>query len=174
MLLAWAATALGVLTKGPVAAALPAGVLVLYSLWRRDASIWRRLNLRAGVPLFLAIILPWDWLVSRRLPDFLEFFFVHEHLQRYLTPSADREEAWWFFGEVFLLGSLPWTLPALRVLALGWRGAAAPARALGAAQREFDPVLFLWIWVCFVCLSSPHRTRSWFPTSCRPCPRSRC
>ena len=33
MLLAWVAAALGVLTKGLVAAAIPAAVLVIYSLW---------------------------------------------------------------------------------------------------------------------------------------------
>ena len=99
--------------------------------WSSTASMraisapWRRLHVASGLPLFLAITVPWHWLAARRLPDFLQFFFVHEHLARYLTPSADREEAWWFFGAVFLLGSAPWTLPRLRVLCLGWRRRAA-------------------------------------------------
>ena len=144
MLLAWIATALGVLTKGLVAAALPAAVLVLYSLYARDWSPWRRLHASIGLPLFLAIATPWYWLAAQRLPDFLQFFFVHEHLARYLTPSADREEAWWFFGAVFLLGSMPWTLPALRALFQGWR---RPSPGAG-----FNATLFLRIWVLFVCL----------------------
>jgi 4-amino-4-deoxy-L-arabinose transferase-like glycosyltransferase len=142
MLLAWAATACGVLTKGVVAAVLPAAVLILYSGYSRDFAPWRRLHLKWGLPLFLAITVPWHWLAALRLKDFLEFFFVHEHLARYLTPSADREEAWWFFGGVFLAGSFPWTLPALRALAGGWRRPAS-----GGA---FHPVLFLWIWVVFI------------------------
>jgi 4-amino-4-deoxy-L-arabinose transferase-like glycosyltransferase len=142
MLLAWSATALGVLTKGPVAAAIPAAVLVMYSLYARDFAPWRRLHAALGLPLFLLIAVPWYWLAARRLPDFLLFFFIHEHVARYLTPSADREEVWWFFGAVFLLGCLPWTLPALRVMFLGWR---RPAR--GGA---FDAALFLRIWVWFV------------------------
>jgi 4-amino-4-deoxy-L-arabinose transferase-like glycosyltransferase len=144
MLLAWIATALGVLTKGLVAAALPAAVLVLYSLYARDWSPWRRLHASIGLPLFLAIAIPWYWLAAQRLPDFLQFFFVHEHLARYLTPSADREEAWWFFGAVFLVGSMPWTLPALRALFQGWR---RPSPGAG-----FNAKLFLRIWVLFVCL----------------------
>jgi 4-amino-4-deoxy-L-arabinose transferase-like glycosyltransferase len=144
MLMAWAAIGLGVLTKGLVAAVIPAAVLVLYSTYSRDFAPWRRLHAAAGLPLFLAITVPWFWLAARRLPDFLEFFFVHEHFARYLTPSADREEAWWFFGLVFLLGSLPWTLPALRVLFLGWP-------RIGAG-RGFDSTLFLKIWVWFVCV----------------------
>jgi 4-amino-4-deoxy-L-arabinose transferase-like glycosyltransferase len=144
MLLAWAATALGVLTKGLVAAALPAAILLLYSLYARDWSPWRRLHASIGLPLFLGVAIPWYWLAAQRLPDFLQFFFVHEHFARYLTPSADREEAWWFFGAVFLLGSMPWTLPALRVLFQGWR---RPSPGAG-----FNAALFLRIWVLFVCL----------------------
>jgi 4-amino-4-deoxy-L-arabinose transferase-like glycosyltransferase len=142
MLLAWAATGLGVLTKGLVAAAIPAAVLILYSLYSRDWSPWRRLHAKWGLPLFLVITVPWHWLAARRLPDFLEFFFVREHLARYLTPIADRQEPWWFFGGVFLAGSMPWTLSALRVLGGGWRRRAAPG--------GFNATLFLWIWVVFV------------------------
>ncbi len=144
MLLMWSATALGVLTKGLVAAVLPAAVLVLYSLYARDWAPWRRLHPTVGLPVFLAIAVPWYWLAARRLPDFLEFFFVHEHLARYLTPSADREEAWWFFGLVFLLGSMPWTFAALRVLIQGWRRP--------STTPSFDVKLFLRIWVLFVCI----------------------
>jgi 4-amino-4-deoxy-L-arabinose transferase-like glycosyltransferase len=142
MLLAWAAAALGVLTKGPVAAALPAAVLVSYTLAARDASPWRRLHAGWGLPLFLALTVPWYWLVARRLPGFLEFFFVHEHVSRYLTPSADREEAWWYFAAVFTLGSLPWTLSALRIVATGWRRR--------TPRGVFDAGLFLWIWIVFI------------------------
>ncbi len=140
MLLAWGATGLGVLTKGLVAAAIPAGVLLLYSAYARDFSPWRRLHAAAGAGLFLLIAVPWYALVAHRVPGFLEFFFVHEHLARYLTPSADREETWWFFVPVLLLGSMPWTIPAVRALCSGWR----------RPVQGFDARLFLRIWVLFV------------------------
>jgi len=146
MLLAWVATALGVLSKGLVAAAIPAAVLVSYSAWARDFSPWRRLHIAWGLPLFLAITVPWHWLAALRLADFAQFFFVHEHWARYLTPSANREEAWWYFGVVLVLGSAPWTLSVLRVMVLGWQ------RRRDAPLREFNPALFLWIWAWFVCL----------------------
>jgi 4-amino-4-deoxy-L-arabinose transferase-like glycosyltransferase len=142
MLFAWAAAALGVLTKGLVAAAIPAGVLVIYSLWMRDYSPWRKLHLKVGLPLFLGLAVPWHWLAALRLNDFLQFFFIHEHFARFLTPIADRQEPWWFFGWVFLAGTVPWTVPALRVLVTGWR----------APRGQFSPTLFLWIWVVFTCV----------------------
>jgi 4-amino-4-deoxy-L-arabinose transferase-like glycosyltransferase len=142
MLLAWFACALGVLTKGLVAAAIPAAVLIVHTLITRDTGAWRRLELQTGVPLFLAVTVPWHWLAAGRLPDFLQFFFIHEHFARYLTPSAGREEAAWFFGAVFLAGTLPWTLPALRILLTGWRARSAPG--------AFNHALFLWLWIVFV------------------------
>ncbi|HEV7357344.1 MAG TPA: glycosyltransferase family 39 protein, partial [Steroidobacteraceae bacterium] len=144
MLLAWVAAAFGVLTKGLVAAAIPAAVLVIYSLWSRDFAPWRRLHLTLGLPLFLGITVPWHWLAALRLNDFLQFFFVHEHFARYLTPISDRQEPWWFFGWVFLAGTVPWTVPALRVVVSGWGGSAPRGR--------FRPTLFLWIWVIFICV----------------------
>jgi 4-amino-4-deoxy-L-arabinose transferase-like glycosyltransferase len=94
------------------------------------------------VPLFLAITVPWHAPAAQRLNDFLQFFFVREHFARFLTPIADRREPWWFFGWVFLAGTVPWTVPALRVLLSGWR----------TARGSFSPSLFLWIWVVFICL----------------------
>jgi 4-amino-4-deoxy-L-arabinose transferase-like glycosyltransferase len=142
MLLAWAATAGGVLTKGLVAALIPAAVLALYTLLARDAAPWRRLNVRQGLPVFALLCVPWFWLAARRLPGFLEFFFVREHFARYLTPIADRREPAWFFAAVLLAGTLPWTLAVLRVVWSGWR------RRMPAG--EFDATVFLWVWVVFV------------------------
>jgi 4-amino-4-deoxy-L-arabinose transferase-like glycosyltransferase len=142
MLMAWIGAALGVLTKGLVAAAIPAAVLAIYSLCTRDVAPWLRLRWSWGLPLFLCVTVPWHWLAAGRLSDFLQFFFVHEHFARYLTKVADREESWWFFGMVFLIGTIPWTVPALRVIFSGWRD-----RAL---QGPFSPTFFLWIWVLFV------------------------
>ncbi len=144
MLFAWAAAALGVLTKGLVAAAIPAAVLVIYSLCSRDFAPWRKLHPALGLPLFLVIAVPWHALAAQRLPGFLQFFFIHEHFARYLTPSADRQEPWWFFGWVFLAGTVPWTVPALRVVVSGWRSR--------DPRGQFSPTLFLWIWVIFICV----------------------
>jgi 4-amino-4-deoxy-L-arabinose transferase-like glycosyltransferase len=141
MLLAWGAAALGVMSKGIVAAAIPAAVLLLYSLWTRDFSAWRRLQLALGLPLFLLITVPWHWLAARRDGDFLQFYFVHEHVARYLTPIAQRVEPWWFFAAVLAAGSVPWTLSALRIVVGGWRR---------EHPAGFDARAFLWVWVVFV------------------------
>src|SRR5258708_19509677 len=76
MLVAWGAAALGVLTKGLVAAAIPAAVLLLYSAYSRDFSPWRRLHAPVGLPLFLPFPFPSPWIPPLPIPAFPPSFFV--------------------------------------------------------------------------------------------------
>jgi 4-amino-4-deoxy-L-arabinose transferase-like glycosyltransferase len=142
MLVCWAAMALAVLTKGIIGVAIPGFTLGVYVLWQRDFALLRRLNLRFGLPLFLLIATPWFVLAARANREFLWFFFVREHLQRFLTPIEMRSEPWWFFIPVLILAILPWITQALRALATGWQAAAKPGR--------LDARRLLWIWSVFV------------------------
>jgi 4-amino-4-deoxy-L-arabinose transferase-like glycosyltransferase len=142
MLGCWAAMALAVLTKGVIGVLIPAVTLGVYTLWQRDFEVLRRLNLRGGVPLFLVIAVPWFVLAARANPDFLWFFFVREHLQRFFTPIEMRSEPWWFFIPVLILAVLPWITQALRALATGWQA--------GTVRGQFDARRLLWVWSVFV------------------------
>jgi 4-amino-4-deoxy-L-arabinose transferase-like glycosyltransferase len=64
MLTAWAAAALAFLTKGLVALVLPSLTLSAYSVVTQNWSIWRRLHLRFGIVVFVAISAPWFIAVS--------------------------------------------------------------------------------------------------------------
>jgi 4-amino-4-deoxy-L-arabinose transferase-like glycosyltransferase len=136
MLLAWAAAAGAFLTKGLIAGALPVLALIVYTFLARDLAPWRRLSLAAGLPLFAALVLPWLVLIQLRLPQFFDFFFVREHLQRYLTRIEARYQPWWFFIEVLAIGSLPWLLPTACALARDWRAS--------RADGGFDTRRLLW------------------------------
>lgn len=141
MLAAWLAAALGVLSKGLVALAVPAAVLVLYSLWQRDAAPWTRLHFGPGLLLFAAVAAPWFVAVSLANPEFPRFFFWHEHVERFLTRVHGRYAPWWFFLPVLAGGLLPWTLLAPRALAAGLQRDPA---------GRFQPARLLWLWVVFV------------------------
>jgi 4-amino-4-deoxy-L-arabinose transferase-like glycosyltransferase len=116
MLLAWIALAGAVLSKGPVAIVLLGGALGVYALWQRDRGLLRHLHLAIGLPLFFVLTVPWFVLVESRNPGFSEFFFVHEHLQRYATDSAGRVHPWWTFLPVVVVGSSPWLVSAVASL----------------------------------------------------------
>src|SRR6185312_8103146 len=130
MLIAWAAAALAVLSKGIVVGVLAGGALVLYTLIERDTVTWRRLHVVPGLALFLLIAAPWFVLVTLRNPSFPGFFFVHEHFARFLTTVHQRVEPWWYFLPLLLGGALPWLLPGARACRAAWAEAAvAPPRS---------------------------------------------
>ncbi len=142
MLGCWATMALAVLTKGLIGGLIPGATLVIYVLWQRDWRLLRRLYWGPGLVLFAGIAAPWFVLAARANPEFLQFFFIREHFQRFLTPIEERSEPWWFFIPVLIVGILPWVTRAVRALILDWRGAAGPG--------GFDAVRLLWIWSVFV------------------------
>jgi len=137
MLLAWALCALGVLTKGIVGIALPALAVGVYVAVSRDLALLRRLHVGAGMVLLLAIASPWFILVESRNPGFAEFFFVHEHLQRYLQPAHHRPGPWWYFIPVSMVFLMPW-LPAM--IAAVWHD----RRRRRPAAPAFDAQRFAW------------------------------
>ncbi len=138
MLLAYVATAAGILTKGVVALAIPGTTLILYSLATRDFAPWRRLHIAKGLPLLLVLTVPWFVLVSMRNPEFARFFFIHEHIDRFLTKELKRPGPWWYFVPMLLAGLLPWTGVFLWRLKASWRDAAV------------DPGGFSWARFCLI------------------------
>lgn len=141
----WAALAGAVLSKGLAGAVLPGAVLVIYTLVNRDWPPWKRLHLLTGGALFLLISAPWFIAVTLVNPEFFQFFFIHEHFERFLTTVHRRDEPVWYFVPVLLLGSLPWTLPMLDALARAWQHDASPS-------ASFQPRRFLLIWIVFIFL----------------------
>lgn len=141
MLLAWAAAALAVLSKGLIGIVLPAGAVVLYVLVERDWKVLARLHVTSGALLFVAIAAPWFVAVSIVNPEFFRFFFIHEHFERFLTQVHRRDEPAWYFIPVLLAGILPWILSLVPALWRGWR------RTPDAA---FQPRHFLLLWCALV------------------------
>ncbi|HEV2270974.1 MAG TPA: phospholipid carrier-dependent glycosyltransferase [Steroidobacteraceae bacterium] len=135
MLVCWAAAALAVLSKGIVVFVLAGGTLVLYCLAERDLRPWGRLHLALGVPLFVALAVPWFVVVSLRNSDFVQFFFVHEHFQRFLTKEAQRVEPWWYFVALLVVGALPWLVTLARAALGAWRDS--------GSSYPFKPLKFL-------------------------------
>jgi 4-amino-4-deoxy-L-arabinose transferase-like glycosyltransferase len=107
---AWAAMAVAVLTKGLIGIVLPGLALVGYTLLSRQWALWTRLHLVSGALIFLAIAAPWFVIVSMRNPEFPQFYFVHEHWDRYTSTVHKRSAPAWYFVPQWLAGFLPWLL----------------------------------------------------------------
>jgi hypothetical protein len=141
MLVAWAAAALAVLTKGLIGIALPAGAVALYVLVERDWNLLKRLHAIPGALLFLAIAAPWFAAVSAANPEFFRFFFIHEHFERFLTREHDRYEPAWYFLPVVLVGILPWIVALFPALSRAWKR---------SPEARFQASRFLFLWCVLV------------------------
>lgn len=126
------------LSKGLVGIVLPGGILLFWCLLTRQARGLVPLVVGPSVPVFLALAGPWLWLTERRSPGFLQFFFIHEHFQRFATPIANRPGPIYYFVLVFVAGFLP--------------GLAFFARGLRPIGRDHPRALFFLVWFAVVFL----------------------
>lgn len=144
----YALCALATLTKGLIGIVIPAMVIGAWIVLLWDWRLLRAIHLPTGLLLFLAIAAPWHVLAAQANPEFAQFYFIHEHFQRYLTTTHGRYQPWWFFVPVLVLGVLPWiglVFPALR--------AAWPRWQTRHAHRE-ELFLLLWAGLVFAFFSA--------------------
>ena len=132
----WAFMALATLSKGIIGIAIPGMVFAVYSITAWNWKIWKRLHIISGSILFLAITAPWFVLIAQRNPEFLEFFFIHEHLQRFTQTAHSRTGPIYFFLPLLLLGFLPWIAQVPGAIAQTWR----------ERNREFSSGWLLTCW----------------------------
>jgi 4-amino-4-deoxy-L-arabinose transferase-like glycosyltransferase len=154
MLICAAMLALGTLAKGPIALLLGGAIALAWLAFeRRLREIVRMPLIWCGV-IYAAIVLPWFVLMEMRNPGFLRFFFIHEHLERYVTSS---EHGWgpWFFFPIVIGGAWPWIF----FVPVGWSamrsGEALPNSAPVLSRRSAASFLAIWFVVIFAFFSIP-------------------
>lgn len=145
--LAWLAIGLGVITKGPVAIALPLLVAIPYAIWRkRFRALWSW----GGLALFVLAIAPWVWAISRAIPDFLHYVVVTETAQRLATKALKRTGPPWYFIPYLIGGALPWSV----VLLASLRRIDRRDRSVIYDRRDRSTIfLLLWIAIPFLFFS---------------------
>ena len=141
----YTALALAVLTKGLVALVLFGVTAILFLTvtgeWRR----WRDFRLPSGLLLFVAIAAPWHVLAAVRNHSFLWFYFVNEHLLRFLGrryPADYQKLPLMLYWSLHLVWLFPWIL--FLPLAIR-RSANNNAQGLGAEFARRTRLL-CWIW----------------------------
>src|ERR1700683_62977 len=151
MLLSAAMLALGTLAKGPIALLLGGAIALAWlALEHRLREIAQMPLVLCGV-VYAAIVLPWFILMEARNPGFVSFFFIHEHLERYV---ASTEHGWgpWFFLPIVIGGAWPWIF----FVPLGWSAMRTrDASSDKAARRSAASFLAIWFVVIFVFFSIP-------------------
>lgn len=116
---AYVCLALAVLAKGLVAIIFVGGTLIGYLLVTGEWKRWREFHLFTGTLLFLLIAAPWHILAGIRNTGFFWFYFINEHVLRFLGKRYPKDYnklpaiAYWTLHFVWLF---PWSLFLARVV----------------------------------------------------------
>jgi len=102
---------LGVMTKGPVAIALPALAFLIYFAATRQLGKLRRMMLIGGAAIVAAIVLPWYAAVyTQHGIGYIESFLLQDNLSRYTQPIWGPRRGFFFYIPVLLGDLFPWSL----------------------------------------------------------------
>jgi 4-amino-4-deoxy-L-arabinose transferase-like glycosyltransferase len=150
-----AVCAFNVLTKGLIGLVFPAGAIGLYLLLTGNLRHLLKLRLVSSALVFLAIAAPWHILAALRNPPqgnvrgFLWFYFVNEHILRFLNKRMPRDYdtvPLLLFWALLVLWLLPWTVfipQSLQEVPRRWR----ELRGQMTRRQRAYLLFFLWILV---------------------------
>lgn len=142
LLLAWAAAALGLLSKGLIGIVLPGGVIIFWLLIARQWRLIPRLLWWPAPLLFLLIAAPWFGLMQLKYPGFLHYFFIEQQFQRFTASGFNNVQPFWFYPAALFLLTLPWAPLLFTRL----------ARSASSNPVQRNVVLLLWVWLVFIVL----------------------
>jgi 4-amino-4-deoxy-L-arabinose transferase-like glycosyltransferase len=175
----WASLGAGLLLKGLVAVVFPVaagGIFLLATRRLLDRATWRRLRVLSGIAVLLAIAAPWHVLATLRNPPYFDitlhsergayrgffwFYFINEHLLRYLGRRYPRDYNtvprlyFWLYHFVWLF---PWSVyfaaaarlrfrasdrgGRARVLALVWIGSVLVFFSFSTTQEYYSMPIY--------------------------------
>lgn len=141
---------LGILTKGPVAIVIPAGVILSWLFITKDWAKLKTVPWVRGIACVLAVVVPWIILMENVHPDFLSYYIIEENINRYLKPDAAirygtlHHEPYgmiWVFGAALMLPWLPILISKVQNIFSITRIIKDPLQSLGVCWMLF-PLLF--------------------------------
>ena len=141
---AFVATAVGVLTKGPVGFVLPGLIILIFLLWEKKTSYFMRRHLWSGLLLCIILVLLWYVpMYSLHGTAFTETFLGTHNLLRATVSEHPQNNVIYYYAVVWMGGFFPWSLWALceMIKTVKHKGVHLPQQS-----RE----RFLWVWLVVV------------------------
>lgn len=150
----YAAVALGVLAKGPVAIVLVGGPLILELLFSRDISMLKRLRIPSGALVILSIATPYFLLLYLKLgAGPLYYFFIGENLQRFTGEIyAYATRPLWYLPLALISDFGPWSLLLFPAIYFDWR----IRRGMETKERRARRLIYLWLFFPLLFFSFSH------------------
>jgi 4-amino-4-deoxy-L-arabinose transferase-like glycosyltransferase len=135
--------ALTVLTKGLIGVVFTGAIIFVHILATGNWKVIRRLQIGYGIVIFLIVAAPWHVAAALANPDFLQFYFIREHLLRFLGIRYPKD-----YGTVprlllwglHLVWFFPWS-------AFMWGLVRNFPKSLRPQEKIERACLFLFIWI---------------------------
>ena len=148
LILMYAFIGLGVITKGPIAVALPATALVIYLAVYRQFNKLRELMLPMGLVIVAAIVLPWYLAIFYQHGwTHIETFILGDNLSRYTEQLWGPRRGFFFYIPVMIGDLFPWSLFLIPCLVFAARRVWAQKSQPASHPR---PAVLLAIWITVI------------------------
>jgi hypothetical protein len=128
------------LAKGPVALILMGGTILIFLFTEHNFHFITEMKLIQGLAIYLTITLPWIIAISLREKGFLYFFFMDQHILRFLTSKHKRSGPIYYFLPVLFGGTFPWSIFIPRAFVNAWK------------TKELR-LMLIWTFVVFIFFS---------------------
>lgn len=161
---AYALAGLAILTKGPLGLVLPGLIILAYLAGNRDFRTLAHMKLFRGLILTLAIAALWYVpMTVLHGSAFLDGFIGVHNVLRATVSEHPRNNTWWYYFLIFLIGCFPWSLS----LPWLWKKygktliARIKNRTLWQSLDDRQRFLFLWVfltWFFFECMATKYPT----------------
>ena len=150
----WLMIALGFMTKGPVALAIPLVAFFLSLIIRRKTFARKKLlfgGVLVGLVLFFVMAAPWYLAANARVPGTLKYMVFHQAAGHVLGTTIHTRQGFpGYYFVVLPLGLLPWTW------LLGWLWRREHWRRMPSPQQDGWLLLNFWALFTFTLFSVTH------------------
>lgn len=145
---------LAVLTKGPIGLLLPGLIVILFLISQQNYKELLRMKWLGGTVIFLLVAGPWYYFMYKTHGmEFINVFFGVHNVLRATVSEHPRDNVWYYYLGMFVIGFFPWIFTVPAMLKRYWQDRRSQLNTKSFWQRwcTFDQTTtFLLIWVLII------------------------